>query len=124
MRKTCLALLFAAVPLGAVSAQNMPLPQFLDKAAALEKKGALALFSGDLKRLKKEVETSASLLRQERLAAKAAGRKPAYCPPEKGSGLGSNEILAHFRSIPPAQRAQMRTIDGFRSLLVRKFPCR
>jgi hypothetical protein len=119
-----LALLLAAAPLGALQAQSMPVPQFLAKAEALKKKGPLALLSRDLGLLKKEVMQSAKLLRAERLAAKAAGRKPAYCPPEgSGSAFGSEELLAHFKSIPPAQAARMRVKDGMRTLLAGRFPC-
>ena len=118
------AVIAAAVPVTPLAAQNMPLNQFLAKAEALQKKGPMALLSSDLGRLKKEIQNSGKQLRAERLAAQAAGRKPAFCPPEKGVGLGSNEILSHFRSIPPAQRERMRAKDGMRSLMARKFPCR
>jgi hypothetical protein len=111
------------VPTAAVHAQAMPLPQFLAKATALEKKGAMALFSGDLNLLKKEITGSAGQLRAERLAAQKAGRKPAYCPPEKGGGIGSKELLTHFRAIPAAQRERMQVRDGMRSFMARKFPC-
>ena len=115
------ALVMSAAP---AAAQSMPLPTFLTKADALKKKGPLALFSGDLKLLKKEMQESAKLLRAERLAAAKAGKKPAYCPPEKAGGLDAEEVLSHFRGIPAAQRATMSTKDGFRSLMVRKYPCK
>lgn len=123
MRKYTLMLVVAAAPFSAVVAQNMPLPQFLTKANALEKKGAMALFSSDMGLLKKEIRASAGALRTERIAAQRAGRKPAYCPPEKQSGLGVGEILGHFRSIPADRRARMTTRDAFRSLLAKKYPC-
>ena len=124
MLKFGLALLLASAPLAALEAQSMPVPQFLAKAEALKKKGPLALLSGDLGLLKKEVTQSAKLLRAERLAAKAAGRKPAYCPPEgSGSSLGSDEVLGHFKSIPPAQAARMRVKDAMRSLMAKRYPC-
>lgn len=123
MRKITLGILLAVAPVTAVNAQDMPLNQFLAKATALEKKGPMALLSSDLGRLKKEIENSAKQLRSERLAAKAAGRPQPFCPPEKGGSMNSNEILSHFRSIPPAQRERMRTRDAMRSLMVRKYPC-
>jgi hypothetical protein len=123
MRKSAFILILAAAPVSAVIAQNMPLPQFLTKAAALEKKGAMALFSSDMGLLKKEIRASAGALRTERLAAQRAGRTPAYCPPEKQSGLGVAEILGHFRSIPVDRRARLTTRDAFRSLLAKKYPC-
>jgi hypothetical protein len=115
------ALVMAAAP---AAAQSMPLPTFLAKADALKKKGPLALFSGDLKTLKKEMQESAKLLRAERLAAAQAGKKPAFCPPEKGAAMGAEEILGHFRLIPAAERAKMSTKDGFRSFMMKKYPCK
>ena len=123
MVRLMLVVAAVAAPHGAASAQMMPVPQFLAKAEALEKKGAMALFSSDVGVLKKEISESAAQLRAERLAARKAGRKPAYCPPEKGGALGSTELLAHFRAIPPAERARMRVRDGLRSLMIRKYPC-
>ncbi len=124
MHKITLALLLALAPVSAAQAQNMPLNQFLAKAAALEKKGPMmALLSSDFGRLKKEMQASAKEIRAERLAAKAAGRKQAFCRPEKDGPLNSNEILSHFRSIPQPQRDRMRVKDAFRSLMVWKYPC-
>ncbi len=121
MLKMAVALLLAAVP--ATALQAMPVSQFLSKADALEKKGAMALFSSDIGVLKKEITDSAAQLKAEREAAVRAGRKPAYCPREgvKGS-LNSKEILTHFRAIPPARRG-MQVKDGLRSLFARKYPC-
>jgi hypothetical protein len=123
MRKSALILILAAAPISAVVAQNMPLPQFLAKASALEKKGALALFSSDMGLLKREIRASAGALRTERLAAQRSGRKPVYCPPAKPTALGVSDILGHFRSIPADRRARMTTRDAFRSLLATKYPC-
>jgi hypothetical protein len=123
LKKLALVLFASLAPISVVQAQNMPLSQFLTKANALEKKGAMALFSGDMGLLKKEMAASAKALRAERLAAQQAGRKPAFCPPEKQTGMAVTEILSHFRAIPAAQRDRMRTKDGFRSLLATKYPC-
>lgn len=123
MQKLAVALLLSLAPITAVQAQNMPLNQFLNKATSLEKKGPLALLSGDLKVLKKEMQNSGKELRAERLAAAAAGKKPAFCPPENGASVNSSELLSHFRSIPQAQRDRMRTKDAFRSFMARKYPC-
>ncbi len=123
MRYLVLSLALVALPISAVHGQAMPLPQFLAKATALEKKGAMALFSGDLKLLKKEITGSAGALRAERMAAQKAGRKAAYCPPAKGGSIDSKQLLAHFRSIPPAQRERMQVRDAMRSFMATKFPC-
>jgi hypothetical protein len=123
MRKSILALLVAAAPLTAAHAQTMTVADFLAKADALKAKGAMAMFSSDLGKLKKEMVDSAAQLREERLSAQKAGRKPAFCPPKAGKGsINSNEVLAHFQSIPPAQRS-MTTQDGFAGLMRKKYPC-
>ena len=119
--KMMLAALIAAMPIAAADAMNVAI--FLQKAEALEKKGMMALFSGDFKVLKKEVEGASAQLRTERLAAQQAGRKPAFCPPAKGGSLNPNELLAHMRSIPAGQRSQTEVKDGLRGLLARKYPC-
>lgn len=123
MRRFAIALLVIAVPATALQAQTMPVSTFLAKADALKKKGPMALLSSDLGLLKKEITGSAARLRAERLAAKQAGRRPAYCPPEKPAALATDELLAHFRSIPTAQGAQMPVQDALRSYFARKHPC-
>jgi hypothetical protein len=124
MKKIMIAAILAAMPVGPLFAQSMNLSQFLDRATKLEKKGAMAIFSSDMTKLKNETNGSFKVLRAERMAAEAAGKKPAYCPPPENGSLGVAEILGHFRSIPEAQRARMTTKQGFQSLLARKFPCR
>ena len=113
-------LLLAVIP-AALQAQSMPISTFLSKAEALKKKGPLALFSSDIGLLKSEVQNSATAVRTEQIAAKKAGRKLPYCLPEKAS-FNSNELLAHFHSIPPAQRG-MSVQAGFASLVRKKYPC-
>lgn len=122
MHKLLVGLSLALVPVAGLHA--MPLNTFLEKATRLESRGPLALLSSDLGLLKTEIQNSAPRLRNERLAAERAGRRPAFCPPAQGgASLNSSEILQHFRSIPPAQRANMQVIDGMRSLMARKYPC-
>ena len=122
MRHFAIALLVIAVPATALQAQSMPVSTFLAKANALKAKGAMALFSSDIKLLKKEVTDAAAQLREERAAAVKAGRKPAYCPPAAKTSLDSKELLAYLRSIPPARRG-MQVRDGLRGLFARKYPC-
>ena len=113
-----IALAFASL----AQAQTMPLNQFLNKATELEKKGVMAMFSSQASELKRELSASSKLLKAERLAASAEGKKPAFCPPEKSS-ITNIEIMTHFRGIPAAERDRMRTKDAFRSLLAKKYPC-
>jgi hypothetical protein len=116
------AALLVALPVTA--AQAMKVAPFLQKAEALQKQGMTALFSADYKLLKAEVEADVGALRQERLAAQAAGRRQAYCPIDGQPGLSSDEILAAFRTIPAARREKVEVKDALRALLARKFPCR
>jgi len=120
MKKVWLAALIVALPVTA--AQAMTVATFLQKAEGLEKKGVAALFSRDMGVLKGEIRQASAALRAERLAARRAGRQPAYCPPANSS-MNSSELLAHLRSIPPAQRQRMEVRDALRSMLVRKYPC-
>ena len=123
MRKILIAALATAVPLTPVLAQSMPVSVFLAKADALQKKGAMALFSSDIGKLKAEIVNSGKQIRAEQAAAQKAGRKPAVCMPEKGkASINSNELLAHFRSIPVAQR-DMTVKAGFAGLIRKKYPC-
>lgn len=121
MRKSLIIALAAAVPLTPLFAQTMPVSEFLTKADALQKKGAMALFSGDIGKLKAEVQNSGKQLRAEQVAAQKAGRKPATCLPIKAE-MNSSELLAHFRSIPPAQR-NMTVKAAFAGLMRKKYPC-
>ena len=119
MKKMLFVALVAAVP---ATAQAMDVKTFLAKADALKKKGMMALFSGEMKVLKGEIQSSASALKAERNASKAAGRPQAYCPPEKSS-LDSNEILSSFQAIPESQRPRIQVKDALKALLVKKYPC-
>jgi hypothetical protein len=120
--KWILAAMLLALPGAATAAMKVDL--FLQKADALEKKGMMALLSPYYKLLNGEVEADSAALRQERLAAKAAGRPQAYCPAVDQQGFSSNELLAAFRTIPSGRRARIEVKDALRAFLARKFPCR
>lgn len=123
MRKILFGLLLAALPVTAVQAQAMPVSTFLAKARALKTKGPLALLSSDLKLLKTEVNNSATAYASDVRAARAAGKLTHGCP-RQGTALSLNadELLAHFESIPPAQR-NMSVKTAFYGLMKKKFPC-
>jgi hypothetical protein len=120
MKKLLLAGLLAALP---ASAQAMDVATFLARADPLMKKGMMAIFSSDYKLLMAEVRSQSTSLREERLAAKAAGRAQAYCPPEK-SGLSVDEIMGGLHSIPAAQQPRVQVRDALKAVLARKYPCR
>ena len=116
-------LLLLALP-AAVSAQSMNAEVFHQKAVALQKKGPLAVFSGDLKLVMNEGKASAGKARQLRLAAVKAGQKPRYCPPEGSKGIDSDEYMKGLSAIPAAERAKIDMTEATTRILARKFPCR
>lgn len=119
-----LASALVAAPLSAAPG-DMDVATFLVKAEKLEKKGVTALFSSDLKVLKREVEASAEAYRAQIKSDRAAGRTAHSCPPAKGAAkLGSDELLAHFRSYPAAKRSSMTVRSGFFDMMAKRFPCR
>jgi hypothetical protein len=119
------ALCAGALALAAASAASaMPVSTFLTNAQALEKKGPLALFSGDLKLLTNQVKGDAAELRAENRAAVAARRPRAFCPPEGGVKLNNQDILSAMQAVPAAQRATTTTKQALRAYFVRRFPCR
>lgn len=120
-RKLLIGLALVAAPLSGASA--MPVTTFLAKAEALKKKGPLALFSSDLKALTREVKADAAQIRAERLAAEAAGRRGAFCPPAAGVKLTDNDVLEAMQAVPPALRARTDTKDALRAYLARRHPC-
>ena len=101
----------------------MPVSTFLTKAETLQKKGALAMFSGDLKLLMKQIKTDAAQLRAENKALVAAGRQKAYCTPDGGVKLTNRDILAAMNAVPTAQRAATPTKTALRAYFARRFPC-
>ena len=120
-RKMLLAALAVIVPVGALHA--MTVAAFLEKADALQARGMMAMFSSDIGLLKGEVTSAGAALRNEVAAARRAGRQPAFCAPEQVR-MSSNELLAFFRAIPPAQRQRLEVRDAMRFYMVRRFPCR
>jgi hypothetical protein len=121
MRNLAAMLLLAIAPINGAQAQSMPVSQFLAKAETLQTKGALALLSSDIGLLKKEIQNSGKQLRAEQIAAQKARRKPATCMPPKAA-MNSDELLGHFRSIPPQQRS-MPVKAAVAGLMRKKYPC-
>lgn len=120
MKRLVLVIALVLIPVAAL--QAMTVATFLEKADALERRGMTAMFSSDIRLLKAEVKNAGAALRAERLAARAAGRRPAYCAPER-IPLKSSDLLAHLRAIPPAQRQRMEFRDAMRLMLARRYPC-
>jgi hypothetical protein len=115
-------LLLLALP-AAASAQSMNAEVFYQKASSLTKKGPMALFSSDLKRVINEGKAAGGKARESRLAAVKAGQKPRYCPPKGANSIGSDEYMKGLTAIPAAERARIDMTEATTRILARKFPC-
>jgi hypothetical protein len=114
------SLMVAAPALAAPGDMNVA--TFLAKAEALEKKGAAALFSSDLKLLRAEGNAAGAAYRARLERERAAG-KPSSCPP-KGSRVNSDTLLAHLRTYPAANRTTITMRTAMADLLIKTYPCR
>ena len=122
MLRLIFGLALALAPLS--TASGMPVSVFLTKANALKKKGPLAMFSGDLKLLMNQVKADLAGIRSERLATKAAGKPTDFCPPEAGTKLTDEDIVAAMQAVPPTVRPSTSTRQALKAMLVRRYPCR
>jgi hypothetical protein len=116
-----LGLALVAMPLAAAPA--MPVSTFLTKADALQKKGPLAAFSGDLKLLMNQIKRDAGELRADNKALEAAGKTKAYCAPAGGVKLSNRDILQAMNEVPAAQRPTIQTKAALRAYFARRWPC-
>ncbi len=82
----------------------------------------MALLSSDIGLLQREVQAAGLANRTERLARISAGQKPLACPPEK-LGMSSDELIAAFRAIPPAQRTRVTIKDAMADMVRKRYPC-
>ncbi len=114
--------LLVAAPMAPAGA--MPVSTFLQKATALQRKGPLAMFSGDLKLLMNQVKSDSTQLRSERLAAEATKRPAAFCPPAGGVKLSDKDIMKAMQAVPAAQRSRTSTKDALRVHMAARYPCK
>ena len=119
MKKIALIVGVAAT-LFATAANAMTVQEFLTTAAGIPR-NPTALLRSDTRRLMNEVKTGFTTLRREQDAARAAGRRPATCMPEKVS-MDASQLLARFNAIPPARR-NISVTQGLREWMAERFPC-
>lgn len=116
------ATLAAALCLLASAAQAMPVSEFLAEAEDIPM-NPTALLRSDARRLMGELNGAFETVRDERRAAVAAGRTPAFCPPEGARmSLSPQDILTRFRSIP-ANRRHISVTQAVREWMADRFPC-
>ena len=124
MRRAAVAalglLVFAAPALAAGG--NMSVAAFLAKADALKAKGAMALFSPDIKLLRAEGQAAGEAYKLRLQAERKAGN-PSSCPP-KGTRPGQGEVMTHLRSYPTEHRGHITMKTAIADYFVKRYPCR
>jgi len=99
--------------------------EFHRQATALQKKGAMAVFSmGKVKALMAEGKAAGDKAREARLANISAGKKPRYCPPDGPQSMSSSEFMSRLSQIPQGERAKIDMTEAMTRILERKFPCK
>lgn len=123
-RPTLLAVLAAgliAAPAHAAGG-DMSVAAFLSKADALKAKGAMALFSPDIKVLQAEGQAAGEAYRSRLVSERAAG-KPSSCPP-KGAKVSSDQVLSHLRTYPAPARPRVTMRSAMADFFIKTYPCR
>lgn len=117
---TALAALAVAAPASAAPG-DVNAQAFFARAMALKAKGAMALFSGDIKPMKTQMQDAGTRVRAENIAARKRG-VPLYCPPAKAKG-DAKFVIDGLAAIPEAHRKQLTLTQAWREVLIAKFPC-
>mgnify|MGYP000901303358 FL=1 len=107
---------------GAVSAQNMPLNEFIATADRIPR-NVTALLRSDYRRLKREGEAGISAVLTEQYRAQQANRPSQTCIPMDGFAFDAEDILRRLKAIPEPRRRRMTITDGLREIMRRQYPC-
>ncbi len=121
MKKTLLALVTGALLTSPATAE-MSVSTFLSKTDALKEKGILALGSPDIAVLREEVKNASAKYRNTIKEAKAMGRSPHSCPPEKLK-MNSDELIGHFKTVPQGQAKRTSVRAAFFDMMKKRYPC-
>ena len=123
IRIATLALAFTLVLAGTAAAQtSMNLDTFVTRANRIPLNPA-GLLLPDAHRLKGEAERAFETVGGEIRAARAAGRTPPACPPDR-INLNPKQLLDYLNGIPAERRRRMTVTDGIRSWMASRWPCR
>ena len=124
MCRTVLAAAAFAISLAALpaSAQDgrMTVAAFLNTADDIPR-NPTAMLRADTRRLLSEVRTATRTVRAEQDAARADGRTPRTCMPERVS-LDADTLLARFNAIP-ASRGNITVTQAMREWMAEEHPC-
>jgi len=124
MRRLIAATVLLSFAVPAMAAAPGTAQNFLDRANRLKSKGPLALFDGDVSKLKAEAVAAGQSIAADRVAAEKAGRPKLYCSPQPKAELGQNEFLNGLAAIPAAERSRMSLKQAMLVILEKKYPCR
>ena len=119
MMRARLTLLLAAPALAAGAAVPMSVAAFLEKAEALEARGAaLAWLSSDRPLLQREAQAAFQAWARQ-------ARPPVACPPAGQSFRADPQrFLAMLRAVPPGERPRISVREAFRRSWNARWPCR
>lgn len=119
MKRLLLALVLFLVPVGV---QAMPVSEFLAEAEDIPDNPS-SLLRADARRLIGEVQAAFTTVRNERRAAVAAGRTPAFCPPDGARmRISADDLLARLNGIPPSRR-HISVTQAVREWMAERYPC-
>lgn len=104
-----------------VHAQSRTLDAFVAEANRIPLNPTSAIRS-DARRLVREFNASMTTVSAEVREARAAGRTPPACPPERIQ-MNPRQLLDYLNAIPQARRQRMTPTDGIRSWLASRYPC-
>ena len=121
--KSAAVVLAVALAVGTpVFAQStMTLDTFVTQANRIPM-NPLAAVRPDARRLVGVAGRAFDAVRSEIRAARAAGRTPAACPPER-IRLNPRQLLDFLNTIPQPRRARMTPTDGIREWMAHSYPC-
>ena len=113
------AVSLAALPASAQDG-HMTVATFLNTADDIPR-NPTAMLRADTRRLLSEVRTATRTVRAEQDAARADGRTPRTCMPERVS-LDADTLLARFNAIP-ASRGNITVTQAMREWMAEEHPC-
>ena len=121
IRKTTLAVvLVASLIATSALARDMTVRQFLTTADGIPR-NPTAMLRADTRRLMTEMRASFTTIRADEQSARAAGRRPATCMPERVS-VNPERLLGRLNSIPVARR-NISLTQALREWMAEEHPC-
>lgn len=125
MRVASFAAAFAALSVAfaapAFAQSAMTLDTFVTQANRIPL-NPLAAIRPDARRLVGVANGAFDSLRSDIRADRAAGRRPAACPPERIE-VNPRQLLAYLNAIPQARRTRMTVTEGFGEWMASRYPC-